>query len=119
MQRAGGGAPALAAFQEAILRRLLLADAGRDLVELAADALLPLLLAHPADFKALGGFIIRIFIFVLPPLQLAHPADFQALGGRVLRALRSAALRNCHCGTAKHHADHRQLFSALASNHEL
>ena len=55
-----GGAPALAAFQEAILRRLLLADAGRDLVELAADALLPLLLAHPADFKALGGLFCRV-----------------------------------------------------------
>ena len=54
LMECAGGAPALAAFQEAILRRLLLADAGRDLVELAADALLPLLLAHPADFKALG-----------------------------------------------------------------
>jgi len=54
--RAGaGGAPALAGFQEAILRRLLLADAGRDLVDLAADALLPLLVAHPADFQALGA----------------------------------------------------------------
>jgi len=50
-----GGAPALAGFQEAILRRLLLADAGRDLVDLAADALLPLLVAHPADFQALGA----------------------------------------------------------------
>ena len=52
---AAGDVHALAGFQEAILRRLLLSDAGRDLVEVAADALLPLLIAHPADFQALGG----------------------------------------------------------------
>ena len=36
------------------MRRLLLEDAGRDVVELAADALLPLMAAHPAAFHALG-----------------------------------------------------------------
>jgi len=67
-----GGAPALAGFQEAILRRLLLADAGRDLVDLAADALLPLLVAHPADFQALGAR-------ARPPLGRAPP-KVQGLG---------------------------------------
>jgi hypothetical protein len=41
-------------FQQLLLRRLLLDDTPMDLVELAADALLPLLLAEPAAFGALS-----------------------------------------------------------------
>ncbi len=36
------------------MRRLLLEDVGRDVVELAADALLPIIAAHPAAFQTLG-----------------------------------------------------------------
>lgn len=41
-------------FQELLLRRLLLEDTPQELVELSADALLPLLLAEPANFGPLS-----------------------------------------------------------------
>lgn len=44
-------------FQELLLRRLLLEDTPQDLVELSADALLPLLLAEPAHFGPLSAAI--------------------------------------------------------------
>ena len=47
----------MAHFQELLLRRLLLDDAAPDTVELAADALLPLLLAEPAAFGPLASSI--------------------------------------------------------------
>ena len=39
---------------EPLLRRVLLADAGHDTVNLTADALLPLILIDPTAFSALG-----------------------------------------------------------------
>ncbi len=49
------GGSLLAGFLERVMRRLLLEDVGRDVVELAADALLPLIAAHPAAFQSLGA----------------------------------------------------------------
>ena len=48
------GKSLLAGFLEVLFRRLLLEDLGNDTVELAADALLPLILAHPDAYKSLG-----------------------------------------------------------------
>eukprot|EP00884_Botryococcus_braunii_P007867 jgi/Botrbrau1/17081/Bobra.0647s0003.1 len=48
------GGSSLAPFLEVLLKRLLLEDASRDTVELAADALLPLILAHHQVFQHLG-----------------------------------------------------------------
>jgi len=49
----------LAGFVEVLFRRLLLEDLGNDTVELAADALLPLILAHPDAFQSLGRHSLR------------------------------------------------------------
>lgn len=49
------GKSLLAGFLEVLFRRLLLEDLGNDTVELAADALLPLILAHPDAYQSLGG----------------------------------------------------------------
>ncbi len=48
------GKSLLARFLELLFRRLLLEDLGNDTVELAADALLPLILAHPDAYQSLG-----------------------------------------------------------------
>ncbi len=39
---------------ELVIRRLLLEDLGKDTLELAADALFPLILSHTAAFQSLG-----------------------------------------------------------------
>lgn len=44
-------------FQELLLRRLLLEDTPQDMMELAADAVLPLLLSEPANFGPLSAAI--------------------------------------------------------------
>ena len=44
------------------MRRLLLEDVGRDVVELAADAMLPLIAAHPAAFNSLGERFVHACI---------------------------------------------------------
>lgn len=48
------GKSLLADFLELLFRRLLQEDLGNDTVELAADALLPLILAHPDAYQSLG-----------------------------------------------------------------
>jgi hypothetical protein len=45
-------------FQHQLLQRLLGADLAPDLVELAADALLPLLLAEPGTYTRLAGALV-------------------------------------------------------------
>ena len=50
----GAGNEVLASFLELVFRRLLLEDLGNDTVELAADALLPLILAHTDAYQSLG-----------------------------------------------------------------
>ena len=50
----GAGKAILAGFLELVFRRLLLEDLGNDTVELAADALLPLILAHIDAYQSLG-----------------------------------------------------------------
>jgi hypothetical protein len=54
---AAGNRSVVSHFQELLLRRLLLEDTPADLVELSADALLPLLLAEPAAFGPLSAHI--------------------------------------------------------------
>ncbi|KAI8465199.1 MAG: hypothetical protein J3K34DRAFT_461526 [Monoraphidium minutum] len=80
------GAPGLAAhapapgrsvaahFQELLLRRLLLDDTPQDSMELASDALLPLLLAEPSAFQPLSA-------------ALAASAEAAAPGGRAGEAV--------------------------------
>ena len=48
------GGRLLAGFVELLFRRLLLEDLGNDTAELAADALLPLILAHSDAFRSFG-----------------------------------------------------------------
>lgn len=55
--QSAGNRSVVSHFQELLLRRLLLEDTPGDLVELAADALLPLLLAEPAAFGPLSAHI--------------------------------------------------------------
>ena len=52
--RCVAGRSLLAGFLEGVMQRLLLEDVGRDVVELAADALLPIIASHPAAFQTLG-----------------------------------------------------------------
>eukprot|EP00878_Enallax_costatus_P024514 GHUV01026164.1.p1 GENE.GHUV01026164.1~~GHUV01026164.1.p1 ORF type:complete len:1105 (+),score=386.39 GHUV01026164.1:1431-4745(+) len=52
--QSAGNRSVVSHFQELLLRRLLLEDTPQDMVELAADALLPLLLAEPANFGPLS-----------------------------------------------------------------
>ncbi len=51
------GKALLAAFLEVLLQRLLLEAAGRNAVEIAADAALALILAEPAAFRSLGALL--------------------------------------------------------------
>lgn len=48
----------MAHFQKVLLRRLLLEDMPQDKVELAGDALLPLLLADPATYQSVGKWLL-------------------------------------------------------------
>lgn len=43
---------------ELLFRRLLLEDLGNDTAELAADALLPLILAHTDAFRSFGAALL-------------------------------------------------------------
>ncbi|BDA40620.1 probable Exportin-4 [Coccomyxa sp. Obi] len=51
---AAQGGSLLGGFLELIVRRLLLEDLGKDTLELAADALFPLVLSHMSAFQSLG-----------------------------------------------------------------
>lgn len=51
------GKALLAVFLEVLLQRLLLEAAGRNAVEIAADAALALILAEPAAFRSLGAHL--------------------------------------------------------------
>lgn len=55
---AAGDKSLVAHFQELLLRRLFLQDTPQDFIELAADALLPLLLAEPSAFSPLGNSLV-------------------------------------------------------------
>lgn len=48
------GGSLLGGFLELIVRRLLLEDLGKDTLELAADALFPLVLSHMSAFQSIG-----------------------------------------------------------------
>ena len=87
------GKSLLAGFPELLFRRLLLEDLGNDTVELAADALLPLILAHLDAYQSLGP---------RPPLHPQTAADISSgtveaakLGGD--SSGRGGALEAC-CG---------------------
>ncbi|EIE26728.1 hypothetical protein COCSUDRAFT_46205 [Coccomyxa subellipsoidea C-169] len=53
-----GGGSLLGGFMELVIRRLLLEDLGKDTLELAADALFPLILSHTAAFQSLGDKLL-------------------------------------------------------------
>ncbi|KAK9812956.1 hypothetical protein WJX72_006385 [[Myrmecia] bisecta] len=53
-----GEPPVLARFLEVVMRRLLLEEYGRDVVEHAADALLPLILAYPSAYQHIGESLL-------------------------------------------------------------
>eukprot|EP00879_Flechtneria_rotunda_P024022 GHRR01025444.1.p1 GENE.GHRR01025444.1~~GHRR01025444.1.p1 ORF type:complete len:325 (+),score=127.28 GHRR01025444.1:372-1346(+) len=53
--QSAGNRSVVSHFQELLLRRLLLEETPQEIVEMAADAVLPLLLAEPASFGALSA----------------------------------------------------------------
>ena len=52
----GAGGSLLGGFLELVVRRLLLEDLGKDTLEMAADALFPLILSHTSAFQSLGEY---------------------------------------------------------------
>lgn len=70
----GGSRSVTSHFLELLLRRLMLEDLSLDLVETAADALLPLVLCEPAEYSRLSA-------------ALANAQPAAGVGARIARAL--------------------------------
>lgn len=57
---AGAGEGLLKGFLEVLVRHLLLDNGGSELTGLAADALLPLILAHPQAYQHIGKCYLKV-----------------------------------------------------------
>lgn len=60
----GRGEGMLSRFLEVLVRKLLLDSGAGDLTGLAADALLPLILAHPQAYQHIGMVLKSCFFLV-------------------------------------------------------
>ena len=90
-----------------LCRRLLLEDTPLDLVELAADALLPLLMSEPATYQALAAS--------LAAAQL-DPAAQQRVAGALAGVLAGQQLQGAPGGTPDRGRANKRLFRQALSS---